>query len=109
MEVPDIDSYVGLAHTLFTLEDLYGIKINNIDGILCLTLDKFKGTTYPAMFEIFNAWHEMAAKFRNGFISEEEYNAWRYNYPKFDTSQNYAKVPSQELSDFIVDAFSEGE
>ena len=27
LSVPDIDSYVGLMHTLFTLEDRYGLKI----------------------------------------------------------------------------------
>ena len=27
LAVPDIDSYVGLMHTLFTLEDRYGLKI----------------------------------------------------------------------------------
>ena len=27
LAVPDIDSYVGLMHTLFTLEDLYGLHI----------------------------------------------------------------------------------
>ena len=36
LAVPDIDSYVGLMHTLFTLEDLYGLHIGEIDGELCL-------------------------------------------------------------------------
>jgi hypothetical protein len=27
--VPDIETYTGLAHTLFALEDLYGFKIAN--------------------------------------------------------------------------------
>ena len=31
LAVPDIDSYVGLMHTLFTLEDLYGLHIGEID------------------------------------------------------------------------------
>ncbi|MFQ7789510.1 MAG: hypothetical protein ACLRIP_16530 [Blautia massiliensis (ex Durand et al. 2017)] len=35
LAVPDIDSYVGLMHTLFTLEDLYGLHyIDEIDGEL---------------------------------------------------------------------------
>lgn len=32
LTVPDIDSYNGLMHTLFTLEDLYGLKITELDG-----------------------------------------------------------------------------
>ena len=31
LAVPDIDSYVGLMHTLFTLEDLYGLHIGEIE------------------------------------------------------------------------------
>ena len=31
LSVPDIDSYVGLMHTLFTLEDNYGLKITEQD------------------------------------------------------------------------------
>ena len=27
LALPDIDSYVGLLHTLFALEDLYGIRL----------------------------------------------------------------------------------
>ena len=30
LDVLDIDSYVGLAHTLFALEDLYGVHIGEI-------------------------------------------------------------------------------
>ena len=62
LAVPDIDSYVGLMHTLFTLEDLYGLHIGDIDGELCLRLDKSKGTTYLSMFDMFHAWQEQAEK-----------------------------------------------
>ena len=37
--VPDIDSYIGLMHTLFTLEDRYGLTVTNLDGQVCLKLD----------------------------------------------------------------------
>ena len=62
LAVPDIDSYVGLMHTLFALEDLYGLHIGEIDGELCLRLDKSKGTTYLSMFDMFHAWQEQAEK-----------------------------------------------
>ena len=32
---------------------------------------------------------------------------WRYYYPKYDTTQLWAKVPSQELSDTLVEAFQD--
>ena len=35
-------------------------------------------------------------------ISKEEYDEWRYKYPELDTYQKRAKIPSQELSDYLV-------
>ena len=90
LDIPEIDSYVGLAHTLFALEDLYGVRIGEIDGEVCLRLDKFKGTTYLSMFDIFHAWHETAVKLKNGEITEDEYNTWRYNYPKAELERTKA-------------------
>ena len=84
LAVPDIDSYVGLMHTLFALEDLYGLHIDEIDGELCLRLDKSKGITYLSMFDMFHAWQEQAKKLKSGEITQEEYDQWRYNYPKND-------------------------
>ncbi len=38
-----------------------------------------------------------------------EYDRWRYRYPEFDTTQRWGKVPSQELSDMLVEAFKGNE
>ena len=101
--VPEIDSYIGLMHTLFALEDMYGLKIGEIDGEVCLRLDKSAGTTYTTMFDMFHAWQEQAARLEQGEITEEEYDQWRYKYPELDTSKQWRKViPSQELSDLIL-------
>lgn len=101
--VPEIDSYIGLMHTLFALEDMYGLKIGKIDGEVCLRLDKSTGTTYTTMFNMFHAWQEQAARLEQGEITEEEYDQWRYKYPELDTSKQWRKViPSQELSDLIL-------
>ena len=50
LTVPDIDTYIGLMHTLFALEDMYGLKIGEIDGEICLRLDKSDYSTYSAPF-----------------------------------------------------------
>jgi transcriptional regulator with XRE-family HTH domain len=107
LAVPDIDSDIGLMHTLFTLEDLRGLTVGEIDGEICLHLDKSKGMTYVGMLEMLSAWQEQSAKLKAGEITKEEYDQWRYNYPKFDTTQRWAKVPSQELSDYLVDALKD--
>ncbi len=89
LTVPDIDSYNGLMHTLFTLEDLYGLKITELDGEMCLHLDKGMGTNYITMFEMFSAWKEQAEKYKNGEITKEEYDHWRYNYPESVTFNSH--------------------
>jgi len=42
-------------HTIFTLEDLYGFKITELDGEVCLHLDNGMGANYITMFEMFSA------------------------------------------------------
>ena len=102
LDLPNIDSDIGLMHTLFALEDIYGLKIGDIDGEVCLCMDKHRGPTYLSMFEMLNAWRMQAAKLETGEISKDEYDQWRYRYPEFDTTQRWAKVPSQELSDALI-------
>lgn len=92
LSVPDIDSYVGLIHTLFAIEDLYGLYVSEIDGELCLRLDKSKGTTYHSMFDMLYAWKEEKAKLNNDEITKEEYDQWRYTYPKMEKEKFRANL-----------------
>lgn len=87
LAVPDIESYNGVMHTLFTLEDLYGLRIDKLSDEVCIRLDKDNGTEFLTMLEMFTAWQEQAEKYRNGEISKEEYDNWRYNYPKSEFSE----------------------
>jgi transcriptional regulator with XRE-family HTH domain len=107
LTVPDIDSYIGLMHTLFTLEDIYGVQIRESDGEICLKVDVRHSRDAARLNEMLYAWHEQAAKLTAGEITKEEYDRWRYHYPEFDTTQRWAKVPSQELSDALVEAFKD--
>lgn len=95
LTVPDIDSYNGLMHTLFALEDLYGFRIDTLSGEVCIRLDKGMGTNYITMLEMFSTWHEQSEKFKNGEISKVEYDQWRYNYPEFNVLNSY-KVNNNE-------------
>lgn len=103
LSVPDIDSYIGLMHTLFTLEDIYGLTVSEADGEVCLKVNK----DAAELLKMLCAWKEQADKLSSEEISREEYDRWRYYYPKYDTTQLWAKVPSQELSDALVDAFKD--
>ena len=66
LDVPDIDSYTGLMHTLFTLEDLYGLTVSDADGELCLRVDKDKGKSAYELLQMLSAWQEQAAKLAAG-------------------------------------------
>ena len=72
LTVPDIDTYLGLMHTLFALEDMYGLKIGEIDGEICLRLDKADYSTYSSKIKMFHAWQEQSAKLEHVQISREE-------------------------------------
>ena len=87
LNIPDIDSEVGLMHTLFALEDIYGFKIDKLNGEVCIKLDKDKGTSYISLLERFTAWQKEAEKYRNGEISKEEYDHWRYTYPEVEVER----------------------
>ena len=87
LNIPDIDSEVGLMHTLFALEDIYGFKIDKLNGEVCIKLDKDKGTSYISLLERFTAWQKEAQKYRNGEISKEEYDRWRYTYPEIEVQR----------------------
>ena len=102
LDVPDIDSYVGLMHTLFTLEDLYGLTVSEADEEICLKVDTSKGKEAHELLKMLYTWKEQADKLSSCEISKDEYDNWRYHYPEFDTTQIWAKVPSQELSDALV-------
>ena len=107
LDVPDIDSYIGLMHTLFTLEDLYGLTVSESDGEICLKVDTSKGKDAPELLKMLYAWKEQADKLSSEEISKDKYDEWRYHYPEFDTTQTWAKVPSQELSDALVEMFQD--
>ena len=107
LSVPDIDSYIGLMHTLFTLEDRYGLTIERTENGVSMYADPKKGTDAAEISEMLNAWAEQSEKYHNGDINRDEYDKWRYNYPKYDETSGYVKVPSQEVNEAMLEAFKD--
>jgi transcriptional regulator with XRE-family HTH domain len=107
LNVPDIDSYFGLMHTLFALEDLYGLTIGKQGDDVIFRVDPNKGKDAAALHEMIDAWATVAEEYRSGKIGKEKYDVWRYNYPQHDETQITAKVPSQELSDALLKKFKD--
>ena len=99
LDVPDIDTELGLIHTLFALEDLYGLQPEENDGEIKLSISN------ESVLRTVKAWTEQNAKLKAGEITKEEYNKWRYNYPKYDTDSEYVKLPSDDLNNAMLEAF----
>ena len=107
LQIPDIDSDLGFIHTLFAIEDIHGIRAEKQGDEVHLIFDGSKRTMDESIFAMLSAWAEQSEKLRCGKISKEQYDHWRYTFPEEDTTQRWAKVPSQELSDLLVEAFKD--
>ncbi len=70
---------MGVMNTLFALEDLYGLKIDEINGDPVIRINK-NSQKYPKMVELFRAWQKEAQKWRDGEISKDDYDHWRYSF-----------------------------
>lgn len=107
LSVPDIDSYLGLMHTLFTLEDRYGLTIDELDGEVCLRVNVRHSKDAARLHEMLCSWRQAAAMLKAGEISQEDYDRWRYRYPEFSNTPGRIKPISQGLSDMLVDVLKE--
>lgn len=105
LNIPDIDSNLGFIHTMFAIEDIHGVRAEKQGGEVHLVFDGSKCKMDESVFKMLSAWADQAEKLKNGEISKDQYDRWRYRFPEFDTTQRWAKVPSQELSDMLMEAF----
>lgn len=52
------------------------------DGEVCIRINRQNGSNLAKMIGLLEPWEEMAQKYRNGKITREEYDDWRYRYPR---------------------------
>ena len=74
----DDDDKAGFVHTLFALEDLYGLRIGKLDGELCLHFNSIDARL--KFREDFHAWYAVLRRYQLGDITKEEYDQWRYTF-----------------------------
>jgi transcriptional regulator with XRE-family HTH domain len=60
LDVPNIDSELGLMHTLFALEDIYGLQAEEKDGETKLSFSN------ASVLRAVKAWAEQSAKLKAG-------------------------------------------
>lgn len=75
----EIEDYNGVLHILFKIEEMYGLTVGKIDGVVCLKLDGSTKNDSPA--KMLPLWNEKKEQLVKGEISEEEYISWRKRYP----------------------------
>ena len=107
LSIPDIDSNLGFIHTLFAIEDIHGARPEVNDAEVHIVFDAHRRMLDASVFNALSAWAKQAEKLKNGEISKEQYDHWRYTYPAEDATQRWAKVPSQQFSDMLVAALNE--
>ena len=106
--VPDIDTYLGLMHTFFALEDEYGFQITtDNNGRPCVTLDE-EHQAYDQIAPMFLTWLNQYSKFKQGKLSKDEYDHWRYNFPNIKPTASYVRnIISDELDAELQKALDE--
>ena len=72
LDIPDIDSQIGLMHTLFTLEDIYGLTVSESDGEICLKVNKNKAAA--ELLKMLSAWKKQADMLSAEEISRKDYD-----------------------------------
>lgn len=94
LKVPDIDTYIGLMHTLFVLEDTSYMHITQTEsGQYCIALDRYvENQKAFELNDLFRLWHNEYQKFLNGEITKEEYDHWRYTYPRVEADRTQQRL-----------------
>ena len=78
---PHLESYDGMLHALFYLEDEYGIIPQEIDGQVYLAVED-KNAASRAVSKMLGSWNSEFEKLKSDEITKEEYDMWRYSYPR---------------------------
>lgn len=92
----EIEDYNGVLHILFKIEEMYGLTVGKIDGVVCLKLDGSTKNDSPV--KMLSIWNEKREQLAKGEISEEEYISWRnrYSLPYAEECYNSLRVKRRE-------------
>ena len=93
-------------HTFFALKDEYGFKIStDKNGLPCITLDE-EHQAYDQIVPMLFAWLTQYSKFKQGELSRDEYDNWRYNYPNIEPTTGFVRnAISEDLDAGLQDVF----
>lgn len=81
LNVPDVESDLGIMHTLFAVEDLFGVRPEAGEDEVHIVLDGSRQDIDRSLFRMLNTWAQQAERCSTGEITKEEYDRWRYLFP----------------------------
>ena len=77
LSVPEIEDDLVLLHTLFVLEDRYGLKLS-FDGVTMYARLVIQAKKDEPLYPKLYFWQVMKRRLATGEITKEEYDDWRY-------------------------------
>lgn len=102
LDCPKINNEKEVMHTLFAIEDLYGLSVFFENERVCLKLERCENYNGIEMQLYLTQWMMKKNELRDGKITQEEYDNWKYNFP----SERRVKIkPSAELDKQLQKAF----
>ena len=78
---PNLENYDAVLHALFYLEDEYSFIPKEIDGQVYLAVEN-KNAATRTVSKMLCSWNSEFEKLKSGEINKEEYDMWRYRYPR---------------------------
>ena len=84
---PQIETELALLHTLFAIEDLYGLELRQTEGEYGFYLTDTDAKLRKAL----RLWDEKKKRLENGEIDIDEYNIFRYSYTDLNDKKALAK------------------
>ena len=74
------NAYINLMYNLFDMENTFGIHIDQIDGELCLRMDR-SHKEYVSVFGMMLEWYEAWKKDQEDESDLDGYLEWKLGYP----------------------------
>lgn len=74
---PDLESYYGMMHAFFYLENMIDLQPVEIEGQVYLSVPPT-----GAIYENIKQWHDTSIKQANGEMNDEEYKEWKDTFPE---------------------------
>ena len=106
IRVPDIDSFTGLMHTLFAIEDMYGLTILTSHGKPCLSMVGSAVPQQEGLSQYLQEWCDVKMDLLHGRITKTQYDDWRYNYPRLKREKKENEITYTPLESVIEEPAS---